>query len=159
METCKTCTRCQLSLAVSEFSKGAKHKDGYMYQCKACCKKQNDKNFDRYNIARYKYTRNSMTRFAKVARVCKAVGREFSITFAQYEEFLKRPCQYCKGPLNETGSNLDRVDSTKGYVEGNVVTCCAICNSIKNIHTPEFLLQHIPKFLEGVQNLLKERKK
>ena len=41
------------------------------------------------------------------------------------------PCFYC-GTLNADGvSGIDRLDSFEGYVEGNVVPCCAACNRMK----------------------------
>lgn len=46
--------------------------------------------------------------------------------------FLAGPCFYCGGPLNPTGTGLDRKTPSKGYVLGNVVSCCGKCNEAKN---------------------------
>ena len=40
-------------------------------------------------------------------------------------------CVYCSGPLPVAGSGIDRKDNTKGYVEGNCIPCCKVCNKIK----------------------------
>lgn len=50
MET-KTCTHCKEALPISNFTKGAKYKDGYRPQCKACRKeidRQREENSDAY---------------------------------------------------------------------------------------------------------------
>lgn len=57
--------------------------------------------------------------------------RETDISLQLYTKLLSRPCHYCRGPLNRTGTGLDRVDSNIGYMVSNVVPCCAACNQIK----------------------------
>lgn len=67
---------------------------------------------------------------------------------------MESPCAYCgaaptlhehelqymqktKAPWKHNG--IDRVDTTKGYIEGNVVPCCCTCNYAKHTMTvPEF---------------------
>lgn len=48
---------------------------------------------------------------------------------------------------NNTGVHLyngiDRVDNTKGYVQGNCVSCCKVCNRMKHAMTKEDFLAHI----------------
>lgn len=65
-------------------------------------------------------------------RAARNKGLGFDITREQHEELLKFPCCYCAGVLNETGHVLDRMDSARGYLRDNVVTCCYACNRIKN---------------------------
>ena len=53
-------------------------------------------------------------------------------------------CYYCgtePNPLN----GIDRVDNSKGYVYNNVVSCCKICNSMKNTLSISDFLIHINK--------------
>lgn len=57
-----------------------------------------------------------------------------TITYDQYIKYISKPCFYCGFKLGKqviAGSGLDRLDSSLGYVEGNVVSCCKICNTIK----------------------------
>lgn len=58
-------------------------------------------------------------------------GQEWSISKEQYAELLSRPCHYCGGLLNETGSGLDRKSCANGYTIENVVSCCGPCNRVK----------------------------
>lgn len=43
--------------------------------------------------------------------------------------FWQKPCHYCGDPIETVG--IDRVDSSKGYVPGNMVPCCSMCNFMK----------------------------
>lgn len=73
------------------------------------------------------------------------------ISFGLFKELIYKPCVYCCATPNKalydwshgknrvkissasiTVSGIDRIDSTKGYVEGNVVPCCALCNFAKS---------------------------
>lgn len=54
------------------------------------------------------------------------------ISQEEHQALLKQPCTYCEGPLNPTGSGLDRKDPRFGYTKDNVVPACVICNRVKN---------------------------
>lgn len=58
-------------------------------------------------------------------------GFDFSISFDTFLELRKLPCTYCGGRLPEWGSGVDRANPNIGYVQGNVVPCCTICNLSK----------------------------
>jgi hypothetical protein len=76
--------------------------------------------------------------------MAKKKNRDFKISLDILREMIKQPCAYC-GKLEHTkmkyrgdkniifGYNgIDRIDSSKGYIEGNIVTCCKTCNTGKN---------------------------
>lgn len=62
-------------------------------------------------------------------------GLEFSLSLAELKKLLSRKtCYYTGAPFEESGGNsltLDRIDSTLGYVSGNVVACRDVINNIK----------------------------
>ena len=64
-------------------------------------------------------------------------GLEFSLTLSQFKALLKRKtCYYIWVKFEDWGNkrlSIDRIDSNKGYVDGNVVACCSFINNIKNI--------------------------
>jgi hypothetical protein len=85
----------------------------------------------RHLIQRYK----QLSKFRKM---------EFDLTNDQILLLFKGNCKYCgikpeqihKGlgncePFIYNG--IDRLDSSKGYIQGNCVPCCKSCNSIKHI--------------------------
>ena len=59
-----------------------------------------------------------------------------------------------KSPRTKTWTNfsLDRFDNDKSYVKGNIVFCCAKCNSIKQASTKKMWI----RFLEVEKELKKE---
>jgi hypothetical protein len=72
----------------------------------------------------------------------KAQARKlpFTLPFQYFKKLLAEPCTYCgtpptntltRGPRTIAYSGVDRLDSAKGYVLGNVVSACAVCNRAK----------------------------
>ena len=69
-------------------------------------------------------------------------GIAFGLTKQQFRALILQPCSYCgqeastvartrAGYGDFTYNGLDRVNSSLGYVEGNVVPCCSVCNRAK----------------------------
>ena len=82
--------------------------------------------------ARRRNARKLRTRYNVTRSSAKKRGIAFSLDQVYYELLItEHPCYYCGGSLPETGSGLDRVDNTQGYVFGNVVPCCKSCNKFK----------------------------
>lgn len=74
-----------------------------------------------------------------------AKGRNLSFTITQEDytaNYYNKQCNYC-GTENCTG--LDRIDSSIGYEVNNVVSCCQICNSMKNTLGVKEFLNHVDK--------------
>lgn len=75
----------------------------------------------------------------------------FEITFDLFLRLTKQDCFYCGAPPSFEArynsesfggyvyNGIDRVESTIGYVEGNVVACCRWCNYAKHTRLqPDF---------------------
>jgi hypothetical protein len=69
-------------------------------------------------------------------------GLDFFLTKEEFSEITKKDCAYCgiypsqrfkNDQLNGSYvyNGIDRVDSSKGYVLGNVNPCCKVCNKAK----------------------------
>lgn len=78
-----------------------------------------------------RWARRDTSRYKSGIRNAKRRGLEWAITPEEYAELIKSPCFYDGSPLPPTGSGLDRIDSTKGYLPDNVVPCCQMCNQAK----------------------------
>ena len=70
-------------------------------------------------------------------------GRVWNLTTDQAESIFRGNCHYCgKEPSHKSASKkmnggyvyngIDRIDNSKGYENGNVVSCCRRCNMAKN---------------------------
>ncbi len=73
-------------------------------------------------------------RFTQAKSAAKTRDIVFSLTKSAYTVLIAMPCHYCndyfKNSNGETGVGLDRInnDKTIGYIVGNVLPCCGICN-------------------------------
>lgn len=77
---------------------------------------------------------------------CKSRDIEFGLTFTCMKNLMKaKRCFYTGLTMTRPKSNpekgdtvlasdmtIDRVDSSKGYVKGNVVACCQAANALKS---------------------------
>lgn len=54
-----------------------------------------------------------------------------------------KPCFYCQLPLGKTGIGLDRIDNARGYVDGNVLPCCTLCNYVRYINFSVVEMQNL----------------
>lgn len=74
-------------------------------------------------------------RFSKSKRQAISRGKVWEISLEEFCALLERPCVYCKNQLGTKdgfSSGLDRIDNAKGYILSNVVSCCHICNTMRN---------------------------
>jgi hypothetical protein len=78
-------------------------------------------------------------------------GLEWALSEEQFFDLTSGNCRYCgrqpsskkklKSGSSFTYNGIDRRDSSKGYVEDNVVSCCKICNYAKGkLGEREFIL-------------------
>lgn len=90
--------------------------------------------------------------YNQYVRRAKKKEQEFTLTKQEFRELCERPCYYCgarpnnlsRDHLRHNGTweynGLDRIDNSKGYLQGNVQPCCTPCNSLKsNLEEKEFL--------------------
>lgn len=85
------------------------------------------------------------TLYAHYRRAAKDRGYGFTLTKQNFRSLTKLNCSYCgrppsqivraakggNGPYIYTG--IDRVNNLVGYIQGNVVPCCATCNRAKHV--------------------------
>lgn len=136
MET-RTCCRCGETKALTDFPKTGKTRGGggRRYDCKPC-----------YAAAFRERERTDLHRAVTTyRRNAKAAGRAFELTEEAAAAYFNAPCAYC-GTTTE-GLGIDRVDSSKGYVEGNMVPCCTLCNRMKSDLPREVFLTHVERIL------------
>jgi hypothetical protein len=78
--------------------------------------------------------------YASYSANARRDGREFSLTLAELTALITAPCTYCGqaprdlmtvGEHKMYRNGIDRVDSSRGYVKGNVAPCCFLCNEWK----------------------------
>lgn len=115
----KTCPRCGEQKEAEAFAKDRASKDWLRCYCRAC-DGQASRTTQRYKMAKHQ---------------AKSRGLDWTLTEEQFWAEVARPCHYCGNELHApsvTNSGLDRLDNAKGYLPGNVVSCCRACNTIKS---------------------------
>ncbi len=96
-----------------------------------------------YNSIYYRYKKAAKNR-----------GLMFNLTIEQAAElFSCNECTYCGKPSTTkkvesayteyTYMGIDRVDTSKGYINGNCVPCCTKCNTAKHVLNSIDFLSHI----------------
>lgn len=146
------CGRCSQYKDKAAFYKHSGRPDGFAAYCKEC-----ERNFQpRKATGLGQKKKSAMEKFLvrtydKYLCGAKARGKAFYLSRQQYAEVIFNHCQYCGGYNTssvELGINycgIDRVDNKKGYVAGNCVPCCDVCNKMKSTHTLEFFIDHVEK--------------
>lgn len=85
------------------------------------------------------------TKYGHYKHSSKVRGHDFKLGFEDFRRLILMDCHYCgskpsqvikrkyKSKTREFKYNgIDRIDSSKGYEQGNVVTCCGQCNAAKS---------------------------
>ena len=103
--------------------------------------------------------RSARRRFSESKnKAIKKRGINWTLEFEDYNRLIQLDCYYCGNKLGEKvkrSCGLDRLDSNKGYELTNVVSCCNICNCIKNEHlTPEETKVAVEAILKYRKNYL-----
>lgn len=88
---------------------------------------------------------------------CRHEGIVWALTVEQAEALFQGLCHYCGAKPSQisrprsafTGeyiyNGIDRVDNTRGYETGNVVSCCKVCNRAKRDTTYDGFLDWIKR--------------
>jgi hypothetical protein len=86
---------------------------------------------------------------------------DFQLVSEDIETLIKQPCTYCGSLPKEKElkyirgkqyprNGIDRIDSSVGYVKGNLTPCCNTCNIMKNTLSTEDFTNHIKKIYEHI---------
>lgn len=131
----KKCRRCKKRQPHKNFFKRTASADGLAMSCKACQKEVNSA-----------YHRTPKGIYDTLVSVAKRRDLKMKLTMEEVNDIRSAPCMGC-GELNppQMGSGLDRIDSRKGYIPGNVVACCSTCNMMKGALSMDDFLSHIDK--------------
>ena len=76
-------------------------------------------------------------------KAAKRKNHEVTITEEQYHLLRSQPCFYCGNHITQLIGGIDRIDSSKGYIDGNCRPCCIPNNEGKNNRTEEEYCEHI----------------
>lgn len=161
----KQCSACGQLKPESEFSKDKTKADGLRSQCKECDKQyakqyhlaNREKKLERskqYYAANHDKERKRHKRYREAHPEqylwtgakgrAKTRGLEFNIEVSdivipEFCPVLGLKLEKGKGEQQDSSPTLDRIDSSKGYIKGNIEVISWRANRLKNDATPEEL--------------------
>jgi hypothetical protein len=122
--------------------------DNYMAKLAEDAKKWREKNPEKCAENNKNRNNNIKIHFTNYVRTSNYKNLAFELTETEFEEIVKNECHYCglftKG---KTFNGIDRKDQTKGYIVGNCVSCCEMCNFIKKSLSDEIFLERVEHIL------------
>ena len=76
----------------------------------------------------------------------KKRGLDFKIDFKEFQKLWQKKCGYCGSNIETVG--IDRIDNNKGYIKGNIKSCCWMCNNMKNTYTEKEFMKQCKKICD-----------
>ncbi len=135
----KQCSRCREWLLLEKFHKRKILSSGYCSACSKC-----EAPFKRERDKRYKSS--SSSKFKAYKEGAKQRNLEFRLTYKDFLSFWQKPCGYCGDKIETIG--LDRINNEKGYMLGNIMSCCRKCNRMKGRLLQEEFINHCRKIIK-----------
>ena len=132
------CLDCGVHMNVENRAKG-KH-DKLLRRCMTCYEKHRmieDNRPKRERNYKWEGFQNKHVTWNHYVKSAKKRNLDFTLSKALFESLLIQPCFYCGHSIPNQINGIDRVDNNKGYIEGNVVPCCEICNTLKGTNHPQ----------------------
>jgi hypothetical protein len=162
----KKCNKCEVEKELDEFYNSSNTQDGKDYQCKSCRriyknrpdqrkKASESKRNKRLNnpehaeklrarMRSYSRERPEWYLYTKAKGRAKLKGLEFNISLDDI--VIPKYCpilgiELTKGKTGDyqNSASVDRIDSSKGYVKGNVAIISVIANTMKSFASREML--------------------
>jgi hypothetical protein len=112
-------------------------------------KKWRDANPEKVQASNKERNENIDYHYSNYKRTAELKQLSFELDKETFIQLVKTPCHYCS-IIQEKGFNgLDRTDSNDGYIMGNCVPCCEMCNYMKRCLSPNVFVkiaEHIDSY-------------
>lgn len=152
----KRCPHCKIEMRESDFSPNRANPSGLSSWCRVCNKEHARKyrktskrpsqsvkkwaTANKETLIRARKSWNQRNpdkhRVHQYRAMSKLRGHSFELDSRLVMDLVTDFCFYCGVPPSPV-HGIDRVDNAKGYIFGNVVTCCRRCNTAKSDLSPQ----------------------
>lgn len=135
------CTMC--GKVLENLTKGIK--EDLLQKCEACYSTMRKVEDNRVRDRNYAFEKriNPIKHYREYADSAARRNIEFNISIEEFTEVVTKPCYYCKKYDDTEVIGIDRIDSFKGYIKGNILPACDICNTMKKQLTLKEFANHI----------------
>ena len=133
--------------------------EGYLTREALRMKKWRDANPEKVHLINEKKINSMDAQYGVYKRCANDKQLDFEITIDEYKSIVQLPCHYCAIKQEKGFNGMDRLDSEKGYVVDNVVSCCQMCNFMKKCLSPDVFVkisQHIDSYSKKTGQLYPE---
>jgi hypothetical protein len=124
--------------------------DQYLHENAECSQKWRDNNPDKVKENNSKKINSYKLQYGIYLRSAELRQHEFAISLDEYKSIVKNPCHYC-GVIQTRGieefNGIDRKNNVIGYTTDNCVSCCKMCNYMKNTLSVEVFVNRIEHIL------------
>ena len=93
-------------------------------------KRYYEKNKEKNKQSLKEYRQSIRGKYSRYKSGAKSRNIDFNLTEEEFLKYWQKDCYYCGSAIATIG--IDRIDSSVGYSENNIVSCCSICNFMKN---------------------------
>ena len=139
---CKYCKLCKTWKSLTLFNKCSSTYDMLHYICRECASKENKKEYTNagqvlninklYNRCKYNANLRKITFLINEIDIKTLYEKQKGLCF-----YTGKKMSWLKGDENKI--SIDRIDSSLGYEESNIVLCCSRVNLMKNnLQTDQF---------------------
>ena len=154
------CTNCGVEKSPDDFYKNKTVKSGLTYQCKTCINeyqktipKEKRSEWSARSYQKKKEENPALFMWKQARHRAKWDYNDMEFSIEVEDIIIPERCPYFDVPFipldKNWGYSLDRIDSSKGYIKGNIQVISYRANTMKNNATTEELV----KFAEGVLRL------
>ena len=123
--------------------------EGFLSREALRMKKWREANPEKVQSSNKERNENIDYHYSNYKRTAELKKLDFELDKEIYIQIVKTPCHYC-AIIQEKGFNgMDRLDSAKGYIMVNVVSCCQMCNYMKKCLSPDVFVkmaEHIDSY-------------
>ncbi len=148
----KYCNTCCKNLPF-EFFIGCKNK--ITKTCEKCRENNHTQDLLRDKEHRNELTRNSIKeKYRCYIKDCPKRNLIFTLSYNEFVSITQTPCYYCSILQNRGFNGIDRIDSKKGYILENCVSCCQMCNYMKGSIGYSIFISRIEHILTYQQRIV-----
>jgi len=140
------CRKCKCLKLENNFTKKKGRQGQYYKKCRECVRVDSklyraEVNSDperkkrmqiKRNKRKKKYQETIKGKYTALKAKAKVRKLLMEISLEDYIKLIEiNKCHYCSSDLPKVGFGVDRKDNDLGYIKGNLVACCNLCNTKK----------------------------
>jgi len=143
--------KCQCDCGEVSYIRSSNLSDGSRIDCKKCSKKRQ---------AAKQVLPEKLSVLHRIFRTYKRSAKDkklsFNLTLEEFDDILQKNCEYCGETPKEYNdgyrrNGIDRIDSSIGYHQSNIVPCCEMCNRAKLDYTQSSFFEWVKKIYQNLK--------